>query len=524
MPLPWARLTDPAPAQTLKQGSAACGRPTQRGSISGAIMTDGGDRCPSCGETYQPGSIPLRCPSHGEGECPLGTAGAGRPVDDPLGQTMTIAWTGTYPPEDEDLTPLEPPSGPDGFPEADDLVDRTLGQYRVDALVGRGSMGRVYRAEHVGLLRPCAIKVMDPALVARRPEILERFWAEARAVAGLVHPHVVTIHNLGSDRGYHYIEMEYVPGGLSLREDLLRKGMIDPLRATALVRQVVLGLGAAHRAGLVHRDVKLSNVLLTAEGLAKLADFGLVRRRDDPAGTAVAGTPTYMAPELFEGVPASPRSDLYAIGVMFYCLMTGRPPFASDQIGRLIDLHRTAPVPEIRQEAPAVPAAIAAIVARLLAKQAAGRPETADELADDLQAALLELSDAEGLVRESLRGLPCQVQGQDGRYRVTVEVPGGRRQDVYLQIGAGWTGQKLVTVYSICAPADAAHYEFALKLNAELSYGGLSIREIDGRPMFVMSRTYPHGRVTPTEIRAVLRELAHRSDWVELQLTGADVF
>jgi eukaryotic-like serine/threonine-protein kinase len=144
----------------------------------------------------------------------------------------------------------------DGFPEVDDLLDQTLGQYRLETVIGRGTMGRVYRAEHLGLYRPCAIKVMNPGLVARQPQVREHFWAEARAVANLVHPHVVTVHNLGSDRGYHYIEMEYVPGGLSLKESLAREGRFELIRASTLVRQVVLALGAAHDSGLVHRDVK----------------------------------------------------------------------------------------------------------------------------------------------------------------------------------------------------------------------------------------------------------------------------
>ncbi len=142
-------------------------------------------------------------------------------------------------------------------------------------------MGRVYRAEHLGLCRPCAIKVMNPGLVARQPQVRERFWAEARAVANLVHPHVVTIHNLGSDRGYHYIEMEYVPAGSASRS-----------RSPARVRSSRSGprpwsarwswrSSAAHRSGLVHRDVKPSNVLLASFDHAKLADFGLVRHLNE---------------------------------------------------------------------------------------------------------------------------------------------------------------------------------------------------------------------------------------------------
>ena len=128
--------------------------------------------------------------------------------------TFTVAEAGAPTWGDED----------DGFPEVDDLADATLGQYRLGRIIGRGSMGRVYRGEHLSLARPCAIKVMNPGLVARKPKIRERFWAEARAVANLVHPHVVTVHNLGNDRGYHYIEMEYVPGGVSLKEALDPRG------------------------------------------------------------------------------------------------------------------------------------------------------------------------------------------------------------------------------------------------------------------------------------------------------------
>ena len=137
--------------------------------------------------------------------------------------------------------------------------------------------------------------------------IREQFWAEARAAANLVHPHVVTIHNLGSDRGYHFIEMEFVPGAVSLRESLIRKGPFEPLRASRLVRQVVLALGAAHRSGLVHRDVKPANVLLTAAGPCQAR-----RLRPGPAaGRALAperlaGTPTFMAPELFKGARPAP--------------------------------------------------------------------------------------------------------------------------------------------------------------------------------------------------------------------------
>src|SRR5262249_28699258 len=178
--------------------------------------------------------------------------------------------------------------------------------------------------------RDCALKIMDSALVSRQPGLRDQFLAEARAVANLMHPHIVTIYNLGSADGLHYIEMEYVPGGQTLRDMLVHEGPLEPVRAVALARQVVLALGAAHDSGLVHRDIKPANVLLTGTGEAKLADFGLVRRLDELAqgGAPLAGTPSFMAPELFSGTPASTASDIYAVGgLLFHCL-SGRLPVA----------------------------------------------------------------------------------------------------------------------------------------------------------------------------------------------------
>ena len=475
-------------------------------------------RCSFCEGPVDGDRPPPGCPFYGEATCPLGgepRAGVSTESTIEVGAAA------------RDEGPWEP----DGFPEVDDLVNRPLAQYRMGPVIGRGSMGRVYRAEHTGLGRPCAVKVMNPGLVARQPQILGRFWAEARAVAGLVHPNVVTVHNLGSDRGYHYIEMEYVPGGVSLRRTLVREGPLEPIRATTLVGQVVRALGAAHHSGLVHRDVKPSNVLLTADGHAKLADFGLVRRLVEvraPAGEAggvpLAGTPSYMAPELFAGAPAGPGTDLYAVGVMYYYLLSARLPFAAENLGRLIALHRRAPVPDVRALAPAVTDEMATILSRCLAKEPAIRYAAADELADDLESALHDLSSPDDLIREALEGVAGLLLGGHGHYRVLLQLPGGRLQEVYVEAAADRLGHRLLSIYSVCCPAEPQNYEFALRLNAELTYGGLSLRNVDGRPMFVMTRSYPGGRASTDEVRAAVQEIALRSDWVEQQLTRADIF
>ncbi len=414
----------------------------------------------------------------------------------------------------------------DGFPEVDDLTGRTLGQYRIGPVIGRGSMGRVYQAEHEFLCRPCAIKVLNPGLVARQPQIREQFWSEARVVANLVHPHVVTVHNLGSDRNYHFIEMEYVPGGISLRETLIKEGPLEPVRVSKLMRQVVQALGAAHQSGLVHRDVKPANVLLTKEGHAKLADFGLVRHRGDTESPVVkvAGTPTFMAPELFDGSPATPRSDLYAVGVMFYYLLTARLPFAADRISRLIHLHRNQPVPDVQRLVPQVNAELANLITRCMAKNPANRFASAQDLTEELDVVIAQLRDTEGLLRESVEGIDCFIQGARDHFRILFKLPNNRLQEVHLEVGPNRHDERLLTVFSVCCPAEPRHYEFALRLNSEMTYGGLSVREVNDQPMFVMTRTFPRGHVQPEAIRSALVDIARRSDWVEQQLTHADVY
>jgi serine/threonine-protein kinase len=437
----------------------------------------------------------------------------------PLGETAP------YPGREAELSSVRGTDEPE-LAEDDGLLGQTIGHYRLDELIGCGSMGRVYRGAHLQLHRTCAVKVMNPGLVAKQPQIRERFWAEARAVANLLHPHVVTIHNLGSDRGFHFIEMEYIPGGVSLREAVVRGGPLEPVSAATLVRHVALALEAAHASGLVHRDVKPANVLLNAQGQAKLADFGLVRRVSEleRAGVPVAGTPTYMAPELFSGVPASHRSDIYAVGVMLYYLLSARLPFTSDQIARLIQMHRHEPVPEFRDLAPDVPDELSAIIQRCLAKRPEDRFESASELAAQLDRVIREFHDTECLIRESVEGTDCFIQGARDHYRVFFQLPENRLQEVYVEVTRAKSGERLLSVFSVCAPADPRHFEFALRLNDKLNYGSLCVRDVNGQPMFVMSRTFSRDNVCPADVRAALLEVARRSDRVEQMLTDGDVY
>ncbi|WP_076344886.1 serine/threonine-protein kinase [Paludisphaera borealis] len=410
----------------------------------------------------------------------------------------------------------------------DELVGRTLAQYRIDEHLGSGSMARVYKAWHLGLERTCALKIIDPRLVARTPKVRDQFWAEARAAANLVHPHVVTIHNVGSDAGYHFIEMEYVPGSVSLRDSFVKQGPFEPARSARLIRQVLQALEAAHKAGMVHRDVKPANVLLTPEGNAKLADFGLVQRRTkvSRSGQTLAGTPTFMAPELFSGTSASPQSDIYAVGVMFYYLLSGRIPFSSERIGKLIRLHQTEPVPDIRKIVPGMNDHLAEIIKRCLAKSPADRYASADELGEELQLIIHHLRDTESLVRQSVEGLDCFVQGGRDTFRIMIPQPGDRLQEVMVEVNEGEQGknERFLSVFSVCGPADPAYFSYALALNTRLTYGSLSIRYVLGAPMFVMSRTFLRDRVRTQDLRDAILEIARSSDRIEMQMTRLDLY
>jgi eukaryotic-like serine/threonine-protein kinase len=406
------------------------------------------------------------------------------------------------------------------------LPGRKVGQYHIESVLGRGTMASVFKAKHLGLLRPCALKVMDPGLVAEQPEIREQFWAEARAAANLLHPHVVTIHNLGSVEDIDFIEMEYIPGGLTLRESLVREGPFEPLRAATLARQIVLALGAAHEAGLVHRDIKPANVLLTPDGRAKLADFGLVRRLAElEQGSApLAGTPTFMAPELFRGTPASAQSDMYALGVLLFHTLTGRLPFAGENIGQLIQLHQNQPLPDVRDYVPAIPDVLVQILERCLAKSPGDRFATAKELANSFQLALHRFRDTENLIRESAKGLDCFIQGARDTFRIILSLPGERLQEVLIEATEGKHNERYLEVFSVCGPADPAFHAYALKLNAHLTFGSISIHEVLGKPMYVMSRTFLRDTVRTEEVRDALLEIARRADHVEKQLTHLDQY
>jgi serine/threonine-protein kinase len=260
--------------------------------------------------------------------------------------------------------------------------------YEVQELLGQGGMGVVYKAWHLRLQRPVAVKMLLAGAYAK-PQELERFLREAETVAGLRHPNIVQVHEAGDVDGRPYFTMEFVEGG-SLAQQLA--GTPQPARqAAALVAKVAEAVQVAHQGGIVHRDLKPANILLTADGTPKITDFGLARRLEGGArltqtGVPV-GTPSYMAPEQAQGQTHAigPAVDVYALGAILYELLTGRPPFQGETAAEtVLQVIRQEPVPTVRLNAK-VPRDLETICLKCLHKEPERRYASAAALADDLR-------------------------------------------------------------------------------------------------------------------------------------------
>ncbi|MGV9427284.1 Stk1 family PASTA domain-containing Ser/Thr kinase [Streptomyces sp. NPDC003656] len=263
----------------------------------------------------------------------------------------------------------------------DPLVGQVLdGRYRVDARIAVGGMATVYRALDMRLDRVLAVKVMHPALAADGA-FVERFIREAKSVARLSHPNVVQVFDQGTDRSYVYLAMEYV-AGCTLRDVLRERGALRPRAALDILEPVLAALGAAHRAGFVHRDMKPENVLIGDDGRVKVADFGLVRSVDTVTSTtgAVLGTVSYLAPEQIERGAADPRVDVYACGVVLYEMLTGAKPHSGDSPAQVIYRHLNEDVPPPSALVPGLAPALDALVAAATARTSAERPADAAAL------------------------------------------------------------------------------------------------------------------------------------------------
>jgi eukaryotic-like serine/threonine-protein kinase len=273
--------------------------------------------------------------------------------------------------------------------------DLIADRYELEELVGTGGMSSVFRARDRQLERRVAIKILHERYIDD-PEYVDRFRREARAVARLSHPNIVTVIDRGEDEGRQYIVFEHVEGE-NLKEFVARSGRLPVRRAVELALSIAEGLAFAHGHGLVHRDVKPQNVLLSSEGDVKVTDFGIARSLDVEHGLTqtgtVLGTSEYLAPEQASGKPVSPATDVYSLGVVLWELLVGDVPFSGENFVAVALRHVNDPPPPLRKLRPDVSPRLAAVVERALAKDPALRFPSMAALAAELRACLAELDD-----------------------------------------------------------------------------------------------------------------------------------
>ncbi len=261
------------------------------------------------------------------------------------------------------------------------------GRYELHRRIARGGMADVFLARDSLLDRPVAVKVLFPEF-ATDPTFVQRFRREAQAAANLSHPNIVSVYDWGEEGGTYFIVMEYVEGR-SLAQTLKDEGRLHPDRAADITADVAAALGFAHRNGVIHRDVKPGNVIISPTGQVKVADFGIARAVSTQenltqTGT-VMGTATYFSPEQARGESVDPRSDVYSLGVVLYEMLTGRPPFAGDSPVAVAYKHVQEPARPPRAVNPDIPVGLEAVVLRAMAKDTAERYASAEDLRADLR-------------------------------------------------------------------------------------------------------------------------------------------
>jgi urea transport system substrate-binding protein len=329
------------------------------------------------------------------------------------------------------------PAGPPG--SAQKWVGRTIGKYRITAVLGQGGMGLVLKAHDPLIDREVAIKVLSDNMAAD-PRALARFLAEARAVGKLNHPNVCAVYDVFQEGGKYFLVMELVHGG-TLDQQLESKGPMSVREATQALIDACRGTGAAHAAGLIHRDIKPGNLMRASDGTSKVMDFGLAKATA-PGATPltqtgmVLGTPYFMSPEQCEAKPLDGRADLYALGATYYTLLTGSEPYQHLQsLSQVLYAHIQGPIPDPTLLDPSIPQSCAKVIRKAMAKAPADRYQSAEEMMADLTAILGTQSG------QKAASLPSELMnaGRRARRRLTLAVGGGIVAVLAL-VGFLWSG------------------------------------------------------------------------------------
>ncbi|MHC5018497.1 MAG: bifunctional serine/threonine-protein kinase/formylglycine-generating enzyme family protein [Planctomycetota bacterium] len=300
---------------------------------------------------------------------------------------------------------------------ADPWLGVEFGGVRIDAVLGEGGMGKVYRGEDVELGRTVAVKMLSRSIMSN-PAQIERFKREARSAARLEHPNVVQVYRVGTHEQQHYIVMQYVEGE-SLQDKLKEEGAIGPIPALKMLLEMARGLQVAHEHEVIHRDIKPDNIMLTGKGEVKLADFGLARESQQESEISqtgqVLGTPYYMSPEQADGQAVDPRTDIYSLGATFYHMITGKRPFTGDTPLQVMLKHLREDPAAPHKVRRTIPETVSRLCLLMMEKKPYDRPESCAALVNEIAAVLTDLGeDVPGVsgtrtIRKSSKGLLAAV-------------------------------------------------------------------------------------------------------------------
>ncbi|MDR1519630.1 MAG: protein kinase [Planctomycetota bacterium] len=305
--------------------------------------------------------------------------------------------------------------------DRDKLNGEVLGGCKLLKRINKGAMGVVYLAEQIDLKRRAAVKVLDSRFSSDKSYI-ERFEMEARAAARLSHPNIVRIYDSGQFGDIHYIVYEYIDGG-TVQRLIKKRGALQPEESVEYAIQAANGLAAAAQANIIHRDIKPDNLMLTREGVLKIADFGLAKTMA-PGQTAadpdlILGTPFYMSPEQAKGTPLDSRSDIYSLGVSMYYMIVGKVPFEADSVIGVLLKQISADRPDPCAVKPDIPSVLGSLIMRMMDKDPANRPQNPEELLRELETvrqilrptppppSLAEISEVPEGERQNFRPLPA---------------------------------------------------------------------------------------------------------------------